>query len=939
LSNGLLKIGMIFIKKYSKILLIIFALAFSFYSNAESKSDKLIEQALAAAQSGNTKIAIPLLEQAEKKHPFHSANSEILFQLSSAYIDIGQYNKAAATLNLLLKRYGKYGDKIARVDSAIIAQARIMTAKGKYDEAIQHIKTFLKNKPRSAAKDSAYYQLASSYIAKGDYADASKLLTPVAANEKSSMHDGAIYLLANIAAKQKNYKKTEKLMSLLVKTAKNRDAKNSALFKLGDIYRQNGNLIKAIDQYRRIKSKGNDLEARKLNAGILFEIAQTYEKLDHPLEAHIGFDGVAKLYADTEMSTEAWHRAILSDADYGNYGRAEKSYFNFLKTHDKKTAVNDVRLYFAQRLMEKHDYSNAIYNLKMGLKEFPTGAYAEVSFNMLGIAYLNAKQFTDAEQTLKEFAKKFPDSELVPASYIYLSEAFIEQKYYNRAITTLENLINDFPSSDEADTAAERVQEVHMIYADYLTATNKFIAAIDQYRKITATNLIENATFLIGDNYMQAGQYENASTAYMNFVDRFPDSELVPQAKFSIGEAQMQAQKYAEAEKTFNSIISGGLSETNPVLPYAQLQIAFCKYYMDDTVGMSNALAKVIEKYPVSSEAGDAYYWIGYLLRNTTAYNEAAETYKTLIENFPNHSYASEAAYLAGESYALGNNFAKSLEALKFAFNKFPYTGYGIYSLVRAGDIYNQKFNQFDTFLAETDKLSKEKPNAKIYIDIAKAGVLMHAGKPKEAALVMPELAIEKIKYNDVLGYALALQAGILNEKKEYQKAAETAEQAETICLQTNLGLDEALFQHARALFFQKEYESAEQTYAKLLSECIIPDNKINAIAFLDQAECLIELNDYDKVISLCDQAIKLRSGAEMSARAVVLKGKSMYNKNEYKKAAQYFKRATILYGKIKKYGVPAFEGLIKSYKKLGLTEQASAARKKFTELYPKVQK
>ncbi len=930
---------MIFIKQNIKILLIISALFFSFYSNAETKSDKLIEQALSTAQSGDTQDAIPLLEQAEKKHPFHSANSEILFQLGSAYIDLGQYDKAETTFNKLLKRYGKYDDKIPRVDSAIIAQARIMTAKGKHDEAIRHIKAFLKNKPKSPEKDSAYYQLAAAYIEKGDYEDAKKLLNPIAANEKNSLHDGAIYLLANIAAKQKNFKETEKLMALLARTAKNRDARNSALFKLGDIYRQNGNLIKAIDQYRRIKATGNDSEAKKLNAGILFEIAQTYEKLGHPLEAHIGFNGVAKLYYDTELSTEAWHRAILSDADFGNFDRAEKSYLDFLKKNSDKAPVNDVRLYFAQQLFEREDYSNTIYNLKKGLKEFPDGIHAETTFNLLGITYLTAKQFTEAEQALKDFAKKFPDSELVPLSYIYLSESFIEQEYYSRAITTLENLINDFSYSDEAKEAADRVQEVYMIYADYLTATNRFIAAIEQYRKITATNIIENAAFLIGDAYMQAGEYDNASTAFMDFVGRFPDSELAPQAKFSIGEAQMQAEKYAEAEKTFNSIVSGGLSETNPVLPYAQLQIAFCKYYMDDVDGMSNALAKVIEKYPVSNEAGDAYYWIGYLLRSATEYKQAAETYDNLIENFPNHNYASEAAYLAGESYALDNNFAKALEALKRAFNKFPYSGYGVYSLVRAGDIYNQKFNQLDTFLTEADKLSAEKPNAKIYIDVSKAGVLMHANKPDEAAAVMPELTIENIKYNDVLGYALALQAGILNEKKEYQKAAVTAEQAENICLQSNIGLDEALFQHARSLFLQDDYESAEQIYAKLLSQCVVPDNYVNAVALLDQAECLMNLEEFDKIINLCDQAIRLRSGAEMSARAVVLKGENMYNSNEYKIAAQYFKRATILYGKIKKYGIPAFEGLIKSYKKLGLTEQAAEARKKFTELYPKAQK
>lgn len=920
-------------KKVIYIILFILVSFYNFNCSAKSKNDNIVEDALTAARGGDPKVAIPLLESAEKKHPFHSANSEVLYQLGTAYIDIGKYDKAEKVFNILLKRYGKYADKIVRVDSAKIAQARILTAKGKFDEAIQHLKKFLKDRPKSLDKDSAYYQLASTYIEKGDYAKAEKLLKPVAVNEKSQMHDGAIFLMATIAAKQKNYKQTEKLMALLVKTAKSKDAKNSALFKLGDIYRQSGNLIKAIDQYRRIKSTGNDLEARKLNAGILFEIAQTYEKLGHPLEAHIAFDGVAKLYADTELSTEAWHRAILSDADFGYFDRAEKSYLDFLKNFKDKKTVEDTRLYFAQKLIENKNFSNAIYHLKKGVKEFPTGQYAEISYNLLGMAYLKNKQYADAEQSLKNFAKQFPESELVPSAYFMLAEAFAERKLYNKALTTLENLVNDFPNSSEAQDAKRRIQEIRMVYADYLSSTNRFIAAIEQYGKITAEDLLENAGFLIAETYNLAGQYDNAATAYQDFVEKFPDSTLVPQAKFSIGESLMQAEKYAEAEKMFNSIIDGGIAETNPVLPFAQLQIAFCRYYLDDTPGMSNALAKVIEKFPTSSEAGDAYYWIGYLQRSAMAYKEAAKTYETLYKNFPTHNYAAEAAYLSGESCVLANNFAKAIEIFKTAFNKYSKTGYGVISLVRAGDIYNQKYHQLDTFLAEADKIIAKNPNVKTYVDLAKAAALMHANKPAEAEKFLPD--ISKIKYNDILGYALAVKAGVLNEKNQWQKAAAAAKQAVNICKQTNVGLDEALFQNARAFFLQKDYENAETLYTKLLNECVIADNFVNAVALLDRAECLLNMQEYDEIIGLCDQAVKLRPGSELSARALVLKGNSMYNRNEYKIAAQYFKRAAILYGKIEKYGPTALKGLINSYKKLGLTEQAAAEQKKLLELYP----
>jgi len=112
----------------------------------------------------------------------------------------------------------------------------------------------------------------------------------------------------------------------------------------------------------------------------------------------------------------------------------------------------------------------------------------------------------------------------------------------------------------------------------------------------------------------------------------------------------------------------------------------------------------------------------------------------------------------------------------------------------------------------------------------------------------------------------------------------------------------------------------------------------LNAQAFIERADCLYRLDRTDEVQEIVDEGIRLRPPVEQTARAVVLKGDAMLKRNEYQKAAQFYKRATILYGKIEEFAVPAYRGLIICYTKLGLTAEAQKAREDFARSYPHAQ-
>lgn len=896
-------------------------------------ADQRIQQALAAARSGETRTAIPLLEQAERMHPFHQANVEVLYQLGTLYIEAGKYDEAAATFEKLLTRYGKYGEKIARVDEAIVSQGRVLAGQKKYDEALQHVRRFKREKPRSPANEYADYVLAYILTEKGEYGEARKLLESIAGNARHSMREPAYFLLAEIAAKEKKYEQVEILMRRLLGGAQDVEARNAALFKLADMYRSSGNTPKALDTYRRIKAQGNDPASRNLNASILIEIGETFEKLGHALEARVAFEGVAQLYADSAFATDAWHRAILADADYGDIARAEQQYLKFRARYPGAALAEDVRFYLAQKLMQRGAYEEAIQQVKAGLAEYPTGQWAEASFNALGVAYAGAKQFEAAEKALQEFAQKFPESELVPDSFFILAETYLEQGRYARAIEMYERISKDYPAAPVGADAGVRGQEVRLLYADVLIATNRIDEAVEQLRAVSATNLVEQAALLVGEAYVRGERYDEAERAYEEFVHQYPGSALKAQALFALADVRMRKEAYDEAEQALREVLAMKLPKTNPVMPGATLQIAFCRYYADDTAGMTNVLHEVVREYPGTPEAGEALYWMGFAYRSTRAYEAAAEVYRRLMREYPTHQYAAEAAYLVGESYALDNKPGQAAEAFVEAFKAFPADGYGLYALVRAGEVYLQQ-GQLAGWLAQLGELERETPSGAALIAWARAGVLMRAGRGEEAAKVLGERSVAGLAPN-AQGYALALRAGVENANGQHALAAATAEEAAARCTAANLGLDEALFQLGRALFVQKKWAEANEVYTRLLKECVIPNAEVNAMALVDRAQCLMEMDETDEVVKLCDDALRLRPRFGLAARAVVMKGDAMMKRNEYQKAAQFYQRAVTLYRRMEEYAVPAYRGLITAYTKLGLTEEAQRARTQFAQRYP----
>ncbi|MBR5902539.1 tetratricopeptide repeat protein [bacterium] len=915
------------ITKLLSILAFFFCLCSASFAAPSAASEEAVNKALKTADKSLTS-AIPLLENAEKNFPFHPANMEVLYQLAMAYVEVGRYDDANKTLDKLSQRYGKYADTIQRVDEAKVAKAHVLVAQGKYDEALALIQKFLREVPKSPARNSAYLEYAKVLVKKGRYDEAKKQIADFTKNPNNELFIPSSYVLAEIYVRNGQSDEAEKMMRNILKTTNNKDVRIATFYKLGEIYRGCSNYVGAINVYRRIKTPGKKPDEKAQNAGILWEIAQTYEQLGHFLEARIGFDGIMRLYPEVEFSTQAWFRAVQSDISAGDFKRAENSYIDFIKAHPGNDVAAPVRLAIAQALMETNQFKEAVRNLKAGLEEYKEGEIAENMYFSLGSALLGAQEYKEAEDTLKQFAEKFPESSLVPQSYLRLTEGYIEQKRFQDALNFLEKTIADFPEFAREYKLDEYSQEITLAYATAEAEQKNFEKAEELCATVTLPRLREQSLYLQADMCVKQGNYEKGVEVLENMLKEFEDSDLQADILMTLGGVYMNQRQYDKAKETFDRVVALEREAAQKSKPLAVLQKAFCSYYANDMAGMKENLEVILKDYPTSPEAGDALYWMAYFAKSDRKYADAAEFSARLVKEYPDHGYAPEAAYEVGENKVLGNKYFEAVEAFKEAYAKYPDTGYGALSLVRVGEVLVSQ--QYST--EDWQKELSEKNDAASRI--ALLSIPLRAGDREKADEALAKL--DSFKMNEAQkGYALAMKAGCENLAGAYKKAAQTADEALELTRECGENVDEALYQRAEAAFLAGEHDEAVPYYDELLQNFVVPNAQIRITALLNRSQCALETKDAATVDKYCQEALSLRPSSKQSAAAVLMRAQACQAAGKTKEAAQFYKRVTVLYGKMPEYAVPAYKGLIACYGKLGLKNEQEEAKTQFKARYP----
>ena len=109
------------------------------------------------------------------------------------------------------------------------------------------------------------------------------------------------------------------------------------------------------------------------------------------------------------------------------------------------------------------------------------------------------------------------------------------------------------------------------------------------------------------DNYnaafelLKEHRYEQAGTAFQQFLVAFPESQLADNAQYWLAESKYVTQQYADALTAFEVVVNNYADSRK--VPDALLKIGYCNYELKRWDGARAALEKVRRDYPDTTAA------------------------------------------------------------------------------------------------------------------------------------------------------------------------------------------------------------------------------------------------------------------------------------------------------------------------------------------------
>jgi tol-pal system protein YbgF len=125
---------------------------------------------------------------------------------------------------------------------------------------------------------------------------------------------------------------------------------------------------------------------------------------------------------------------------------------------------------------------------------------------------------------------------------------------------------------------------------------------------VSPSNVPANLTGSLYDEGVKAfndGRYDDAIQSFRDFIHQQPQSAYADDAQFWIGESNVRKGEYNTAVKEFNQVVLRYGSGDRSAASLLKLAEVFSK--MGDRVDARLSLQKLVNRYPGSTEAGQAY--------------------------------------------------------------------------------------------------------------------------------------------------------------------------------------------------------------------------------------------------------------------------------------------------------------------------------------------
>jgi tol-pal system protein YbgF len=115
-----------------------------------------------------------------------------------------------------------------------------------------------------------------------------------------------------------------------------------------------------------------------------------------------------------------------------------------------------------------------------------------------------------------------------------------------------------------------------------------------------------NSAYGLAHGLFTAGKFQDAATAFQDFLKKYPDSTYAPNAAYEQGNAYVSLKDYQNALTAYRLVPA-----SSPKAPDALLGIATCQKSLKAVDSANNTLKQLVSQYPDSNAAKEAKKYLG----------------------------------------------------------------------------------------------------------------------------------------------------------------------------------------------------------------------------------------------------------------------------------------------------------------------------------------
>jgi TolA-binding protein len=482
-----------------------------------------------------------------------------------------------------------------------------------YDLAIPEYERFLISDSSAPGRDGALFRLAECHRMAGNppaaRAGYQKLVTEFHSGEFAA---AGAYRLGEILLDEKQFEPASIQFDLASREAKDAEIRLSAAYFAARSLDAMKKDDLAEERYRTVMVTQGNNPYRESAAMALVAIQLRNRKKQAALA---GLENFLETAPASDTSSAAALQAATLAKELGQRDVAIKFYEKAATSADPAIRA-EARLGALRLRYESGEWDRIASQGSAMVSELPESNRAE-ALQIIGAALRKVGKEAEARRIYDRLLKEYP-------------AAANSDILYQRLLTLYASKDKSLPAEVDAFLKASKdprqSASASLLKAETLFDQGDYAAAAQAYAPLGKNELLKKeqrtaALYKYAWSLAASGDNNGAIAAYTTFIDQFSNDQLASSAVLQRGLARQKTQAFVESIADFNLICSQ--YPYSKEVELALLQKALTYGQQKNYSAMTAAFQELLEKFPNTAAAAQAYFWLGWAAFENKNYNDA----------------------------------------------------------------------------------------------------------------------------------------------------------------------------------------------------------------------------------------------------------------------------------------------------------------------------